>query len=77
MELGITTFVERTPDLSGGNIVSAHQRMSNLIEEIELAEQVGLDVYAIVEHHRPDFLASSPAVILAAAASKVYLNHNV
>ncbi len=70
MELGITTFIERTPDPLTGNIISAHERMSNLLEEIELAEQVGLDVFAIGEHHRPDFLASSPAVILGAAAAK-------
>jgi probable LLM family oxidoreductase len=70
MELGITTFVERTADPSTGKMVSAHERINNLMEEIELAEQVGLDVYAIGEHHRPDFLASSPAVLLAAAAVK-------
>jgi probable LLM family oxidoreductase len=70
MELGITTFVERTPDPATGKIVSAHQRMMDLMEEIELAEQVGLDVYAIGEHHRPDFLVSSPAVVLGAAAAR-------
>jgi len=46
----------------------AHERISNLMEEIKLAEQVGLDVFAIGEHHRPDYLASSPAVLLGAAA---------
>ena len=70
MELGLTTFVDRTPDPQTGNLISAHQRMRDLMEEVELAEQVGLDVFAIGEHHRPDFLASSPAVILAAAAEK-------
>jgi probable LLM family oxidoreductase len=70
MELGITTFVERTPDPATGGIVSAHQRMTDLMEEIELAEQVGLDVYAIGEHHRPDFLVSAPAVVLGAAAAR-------
>jgi probable LLM family oxidoreductase len=70
MELGITTFVERTPDPATGKIVSAHQRMLDLMEEIELAEQVGLDVYAIGEHHRPDFLVSAPAVVLGAAAAR-------
>jgi probable LLM family oxidoreductase len=70
MELGITTFVERTPDPATGEIVSAHQRMTDLMEEIELAEQVGLDVYAIGEHHRPDFLVSAPAVVLGAAAAR-------
>jgi probable LLM family oxidoreductase len=70
MELGITTFVERTADPATGNVVSAHQRMTDLMEEIELAEQVGLDVYAIGEHHRPDFLVSAPAVVLGAAAAR-------
>jgi probable LLM family oxidoreductase len=64
MELGLATFA----DLSSG--VSPQQRMRNLLEEAELAEQVGLDVFAIGEHHRPDFLISSPAVALAAVAAR-------
>lgn len=68
MELGITTFVENTPDPSTGKLLSPHQRIMNLMEEVELADQVGLDVFAIGEHHRPDFVVSSPAVVLAAAA---------
>ncbi|MFN8285962.1 MAG: LLM class flavin-dependent oxidoreductase [Chitinophagales bacterium] len=70
MELGISTFVELTPDPLTGKTISAHQRMMDLMEEVELAEQVGLDVFAIGEHHRPDFIVSSPAVVLAAAAVK-------
>ena len=70
MEIGISTFVENTPDPKTGKLLSPHQRMKNLMEEIELADQVGLDVYAIGEHHRPDFVVSSPAVVLAAAAAK-------
>lgn len=70
MELGIYTFADMTPDPVTGKIISAQQRISNLIEEIVLAEQVGLDVFAIGEHHRPDFAVSSPAVVLAAAAVK-------
>jgi probable LLM family oxidoreductase len=62
MELGVATFA----DLSSG--VSPQERMRQLIEEIRLAEQLGLDVFAIGEHHRPDFLVSSPATVLAAAA---------
>jgi probable LLM family oxidoreductase len=62
MELGIYTFA----DIAGG--ISPQQRMSNLMEEIELADQVGLDVFGIGEHHRPDYLISTPAVLLAAAA---------
>ena len=64
MELGLATFA----DLSSG--VTPQQRMRDLLEEAELAEQVGLDVFAIGEHHRPDFLVSSPAVTLAAIAAR-------
>jgi probable LLM family oxidoreductase len=64
MELGLATFA----DLSSG--VSPEQRMRELLEEAELAEQVGLDVFAIGEHHRPDFLVSAPAVVLAAIAAR-------
>ena len=46
------------------------RRLKNLLEEIELADQVGLDVFGIGEHHRPDFVASSPVTILAAAAAR-------
>jgi len=64
MELGLATFA----DLSSG--VSPQQRMRDLLEEGVLAEQLGLDVFAIGEHHRPDFLISSPAVALAAIAAR-------
>ena len=70
MQLGLYTFVELTPDPLTGNMISAQQRMADLMEEIELAEQVGLDVFAIGEHHRKEYLISSPAVALAAAAVK-------
>lgn len=69
MEIGISTFVELTPDQESGKCISQHQRMKDLMEEVALMEQVGLDVFAVGEHHRPDFIASSPAVILAAAAA--------
>jgi probable LLM family oxidoreductase len=62
MELGVATFA----DLAGAT--SPEQRMRDLLEEVELADQLGLDVFAIGEHHRPDFLVSSPAVVLGAAA---------
>jgi alkanesulfonate monooxygenase SsuD/methylene tetrahydromethanopterin reductase-like flavin-dependent oxidoreductase (luciferase family) len=64
MELGLATFA----DLSSG--VSPEQRMRDLLQEAELAEQVGLDVFAIGEHHRPDFLISAPVVALAAIAAR-------
>jgi probable LLM family oxidoreductase len=64
MELGLATFA----DLAGG--VEPQQRMRELIEEAELADQLGLDLFAIGEHHRPDFLVSAPAVVLGAVAVK-------
>lgn len=70
MEIGITTFVENTPDPETGKLLSPYERMRNLMEEIELADQLGLDVFSIGEHHRPDFVVSSPAVVLAAAAAR-------
>jgi len=70
MQLGISSFAELTPDPITGKTISGHQRMMDLMEEIELADQIGLDVYALGEHHRPDFIVSSPAVVLAAAAVK-------
>ena len=70
MEIGIYSFVERTPDPETGELISAEERMQNLLEEIDLAEQVGLDVFGIGEHHRPDYVSSAPAVILGAAAAR-------
>jgi alkanesulfonate monooxygenase SsuD/methylene tetrahydromethanopterin reductase-like flavin-dependent oxidoreductase (luciferase family) len=70
MELGIYTFAEVTPDPRTGRAVEPAQRLRNLLEEIELAEQVGLDVYGVGEHHRPEFAVSAPAVVLAAAAAR-------
>ena len=65
MELGLYTFAELTSDE-----VSAQQRLRDLLEEIELADQVGLDVFGVGEHHRPDFTVSAPAIVLAAAAER-------
>src|ERR1700691_6267252 len=64
LDLGLATFA----DLSSG--ITPEQRMRNLLEEAVLADQLGLDVFAIGEHHRPDFLISSPAIPLAAIAVK-------
>jgi probable LLM family oxidoreductase len=69
MELGIYTFAERTPD-AGGRLVGAEERLRDLMEEIELADQAGLDVFGVGEHHRPDYVVSTPAVVLAAAAMR-------
>ncbi|PVE22110.1 LLM class flavin-dependent oxidoreductase [Microvirga sp. KLBC 81] len=70
MELGIYTFGERTPDPKTGHLVSATQRLRDLIEEIELADQLGLDVFGLGEHHREDYVVSAPAIVLAAAAER-------
>jgi probable LLM family oxidoreductase len=70
MELGIYTFAELTPDARTGRMVSPARRLRDLIEEVELADQVGLDVFGVGEHHRPDFAVSAPAVVLAAAAER-------
>jgi len=70
MELGIYTFAELTPDPSTGRAVTPAERLRDLIEEIALADEVGLDVFGVGEHHRPDFAVSAPAVVLAAAAER-------
>ena len=65
MEIGLYSFAETSLDSNGGG---AGQRLRDLVEEIELADQVGLDVFGVGEHHRPDYAVSAPAVVLAAAA---------
>jgi len=69
MELGISTFGEVTPDNKAGNAVHAHQRVQELLAEVKLADEVGLDVFAFGEHHRPDFVISAPEIFMAAAAA--------
>jgi probable LLM family oxidoreductase len=70
MELGIYTFVENTPDAETGKTLHPAKRLRNLMEEIELADQAGLDIVGIGEHHRSEYISSAPAVILAAAAER-------
>jgi probable LLM family oxidoreductase len=70
VEIGVTTFVETTPDVETGKVISHAERIREVVEEIVLADSVGLDVFGVGEHHRQDFAASAPAVILAAAASQ-------
>src|ERR1700710_1245441 len=70
MEIGLYSFVERTPDPASGALIDPAERLRNLLEEIELADQVGLDVFGLGEHHRPDYAVSAPAVALAAAAAR-------
>ncbi len=68
MELGVSMFADIYLDPANGKRQSAHQRAKELLEEIKLADEVGLDVFGIGEHHRADYLVSSPEIILAAAA---------
>jgi probable LLM family oxidoreductase len=68
MELGLITFADMEPETLPGRAINAHQRIKDLMEEIKLADELGLDVFGVGEHHRPDYAVSSPAIILAAAA---------
>ncbi|RED59376.1 Atu2307/SP_0267 family LLM class monooxygenase [Cohnella lupini] len=70
MEIGIDTFVETTPDVRTGKTISHAERLRQVVEEIVLADQVGLDIFGVGEHHRKEFGDSATAVILAAAASR-------
>src|SRR5580693_6579859 len=70
MQIGIDSFAASIPDPETGATVSPSERLRNLVEEIELADQVGLDVFGIGEHHRAEFLDSAPVVILSAAATR-------
>lgn len=69
MELGIYSFADLIPDAVTGEVVTSGQRMKDLLEEIKLADEVGLDVFGLGEHHRPDYIVSSPVPVLAAAAA--------
>jgi Luciferase-like monooxygenase len=71
MQIGIDSFVEISLDPSnGGGAPDQAKRVRDLLEEIELADQVGLEVFGIGEHHRQEFVASAPPVFLAAAAAR-------
>jgi len=70
MEIGIYTFADLGTHPITKESISPRQRMINLLEEIELADQLGLEVFALGEHHRPDYLISAPTVVLGAAAVK-------
>src|SRR6202048_3862572 len=69
MEIGVDSFVAATVD-AAGRAVEPARHLNELLEAITLADEVGLDVFGIGEHHRAEFLDSAPAVILAAAASR-------
>lgn len=70
MEIGLYTFGDAGAGRAAGTTVTAETRLRNLIEEIELADQVGLDVFGLGEHHRADYAISAPVVVLAAAATR-------
>ena len=69
IELGISTFGETTEIEETGITPTHDERIRELIEEMKLADEVGLDIYAIGEHHRKDFAVSAPEIILAAGAA--------
>lgn len=69
MEIGISMFGDLAYNQATQSFQSPQQRLQDMLEEIKLADEVGLDVFGIGEHHRPDFAVSSPEIILAAAAS--------
>jgi probable LLM family oxidoreductase len=68
MELGLMAFADMEPETLPGRGINGHQRIKDLMEEIKLADELGLDIFGVGEHHRPDYAVSSPAVILGAAA---------
>lgn len=69
-EIGVMTFGELSPNPTTGTLPAPRQRMADTLEQAVLADQVGLDVFGVGEHHRSDFLVSSPPVVLAAAAAQ-------
>src|ERR1700734_867108 len=70
MQFGAYTFVETRRDPATGEPVDVDKSFADVIEQIELADRVGLDVFGLGEHHRPDYAVSAPAVALAAAAAR-------
>ncbi len=68
IQIGVDSFAAAIPDPITGANISPADRLGNLLAEIQLADQVGLSVFGVGEHHRPEFLDSAPAIILAAAA---------
>ena len=70
MQIGIDSFAAVIPDPRTGKAPTAAERLGDLLEEIALADQVGLDAFGVGEHHRPEFVDEAPAMILAAAAAR-------
>ena len=70
MQIGVYTFVETRTDPKSGQPVDTAKVFADLLDEIELADNVGLEIFGVGEHHRADFMVSAPAVVLAAAAAR-------
>src|ERR1700761_6980256 len=70
MQIGIDSFAAAISDPVSGLTLSPSETLANLIEQIVLADQVGLDLFGVGEHHRPEFIDSAPTVILGAAAAR-------
>ena len=70
MEVGLYTFGDVGRDPVTGATVDAQTRLGNLMEEIRLADELGLDIFGLGEHHRPNYAISSPATVLSAAAAE-------
>lgn len=80
MHIGIDSFVSTVTDPDTGRVVSPEDRVADLLEEVERADQVGLDSFGIGEHHRREYYDSAPSILLAAAAartSRIRLNSAV
>ena len=69
MQLGIYTFGDITPDPATGRAISVAQRYAEVLAAARLADEAGLDVFGVGEHHRLDLPISSPAVVMAAIAA--------
>src|SRR5258707_9999379 len=75
MQIGSDSFAALVPDPITGHTVTAQERIVQLLEEIELADKVGLDTFGLGEHHPVEYLDSAPAIILAAAAARTTNMH--
>jgi alkanesulfonate monooxygenase SsuD/methylene tetrahydromethanopterin reductase-like flavin-dependent oxidoreductase (luciferase family) len=70
MQIGIDSFAAVYPDPRTGKAPTASERLRDLLDEIDLADKVGLDAFGVGEHHRPEFVDEAPQMILAAAAAR-------
>ena len=75
MEVGLYTFADLDLGHPEGRAKGTHQRFQDLVEEIKVADELGFDVFGVGEHHRADYVVSSPTTVLAAAAM-VYLRQH-